>query len=120
MKILIIEDDIEYMNVLKKMLERQDYEVITAVDGEDGITKYKKNLPDIVITDLMMPVIGGLKVILELKEQFPKIKIIAISGGGELEAEKYLLVSKTLKADRALKKPFHNDELLQAISEILD
>jgi len=118
-QILIIEDNVEFRDVLKKMLERQDYEVTIASDGEEGTRLYSEILPDLVITDLIMPNKGGLRVISDLKEKFPLVKIIAISGGGELEAEQYLNASKSLKADLVFKKPFANEELFQGVKELI-
>jgi len=118
-QILIIEDNIEFRNVLKEMLARQNYEVIVASDGEEGTRLYEEALPDLVITDLIMPNKGGMRTISDLKEKFPLVKIIAISGGGELEAEQYLNASKSLKADRVFKKPFANEALIDAIKELI-
>ncbi len=59
-KILVIEDDVDFRNVLKTMLERQNYDVTVASDGEEGMRLYSEISPDLVITDLVMPNRGGL------------------------------------------------------------
>ena len=118
-QILVIEDDLEFKDVLKDLLERQNYDVIAASDGDEGVALYKEYFPDLIITDLMMPKKGGLSVIDDLKQEFPSVKIIAISGGGELEAEMHLNISRALLADRTLKKPFPNDDLIETINELI-
>ena len=69
-KILIIEDDVEYSNILKQMLERQDYEVLVASDGEEGIKIFRENPVPLVITDILMPNKEGMKPYLSLRESF--------------------------------------------------
>ncbi|MBU0469136.1 MAG: response regulator [Candidatus Omnitrophica bacterium] len=118
-KILLIEDNEVMRETLKELLERNSYEVLAASDGEEGTKLYNKFLPDLVITDLIMPNKGGLRTIVDLKQQTPSLKIIAISGGGTLEAEQYLNASKFLKADKTLKKPFSNEQLLERIKELI-
>src|SRR3989339_888592 len=114
-KILLIEDDLAMRETLEELLKRKGYDVTTAVDGDEGTRLYHEVQPDLVITDILMPNKGGLRTIVDLKQTAPNLKIIAISGGGTLEAEQYLNASKFLKVDKAIKKPFSNEELLQAI-----
>lgn len=117
--ILLIEDDVSLRNVLADMLERNGYDVAVASDGEEGSRIYDETLPDLVITDIIMPKKGGLLTIQYLKEKYPEVKIIAISGGGVLDAGQYLGISENLRADRSFEKPFSNKELLQAVKELI-
>lgn len=118
-KILIIEDDPLMMETLKGVLEINGFEVLSASNGEQGLSAFYDEPTPLIITDLIMPKKGGLRVIAELKEENPQLKIIAISGGGSREADEYLNASKTLNVDIALKKPFKNEELLSAINKLL-
>ncbi len=77
--------------------------------------KYRQDPADIVITDIRMPSKTGNEAILELRAEFPKVKIIAISGGGTVGSELYMRVARKLGADHALAKPFAPDELLSAV-----
>jgi len=117
--ILIIDDDNQFRTMLRKMVERNGYEVIEASDGKEGIELYRKNPTDLIITDLIMPEKDGIETIQELKKDFPDIKIIAISGGGRLGPQDYLHLAKMLGAQRTLTKPIELDELLKAIEELL-
>ena len=118
--ILIIDDDDQFRTMLRKMIERNGYEVIEASDGKEGINLYRKNPTDIIITDLIMPGKDGIETIQELKKDFPDIKIIAISGGGRIGPQDYLHLAKMLGAKRTFTKPIELPELLKAIEELLE
>jgi len=81
-RILLIDDDAPVRRTLRKMLERQGYEVEEAPDGKAGLTLYQENPADLIITDLIMPEMEGIETIMELRRRFPDVKIIAMSGGG--------------------------------------
>jgi CheY-like chemotaxis protein len=118
-RILLIEDDEALRDVLVSMLERKGYDVEVAGNGDEGIKLYRENPADLMITDIIMPVKGGIHTIVDLQKEYPDIKIIAISGGGMGAAEEYLEVVKVLSVKYALKKPFSNEELLNAIEDLL-
>jgi len=119
-QILIIEDDVEFRNVLKEMLERQDYEIMVASDGEEGIKMFRNNPTPLVITDIIMPNKEGVELIFELQRDFPDAKIIAISGGGKMKAEDCIkTVSLIPNVKRTFQKPFAMYEMLQAVKELV-
>lgn len=118
--ILIIDDDNQFRTMLRKMVERNGYEVIEASDGKEGIKLYRKNPTDLIITDLIMPDKDGIETIQELRKDFPDVKIIAISGGGRLGPHDYLHLAKMLGAQRTLTKPIELPELLRNIKELLE
>ena len=119
-QILIIEDDDSMRCVLKDMLERQNYEVMVASDGEEGIKMFRNNPTPLVITDIIMPNKEGVELIFEFERDFPDTKIIAISGGGKCSANDYLnMVSNSPNVKCTFQKPFAMDEMLQAVKEIV-
>ena len=71
------------------------------------------------ITDIIMPKKEGLETIVDLKADFPEVKIIAISGGGRLGPETYLELAGGFGANRLLNKPFGHEELLEAVQDLL-
>ena len=95
------------------------YEIIEAGDGQKGLELYRKHRPDLVITDLVMPEKEGLETIVELKREFPGVKIIAISGGGRKVPGAYLQIAKKLGAERTFTKPIDRLEMIQAVRELL-
>ncbi|MBF0141228.1 MAG: response regulator [Magnetococcales bacterium] len=115
-RILIIDDDQSILDFLRECLEKDGYQVNEAVDGKQAALCYRINPADLVITDIFMPVQDGLELIVELKINFPKIKIIAISGGAQtMSAELGLRITKFLGAVQQLEKPFTRKMVLDAV-----
>jgi DNA-binding NtrC family response regulator len=118
-RILIIDDESQIRSMLRLMLERVGYEVVEAPDGIEGIRQYREKPADLIITDLIMPNKDGIGMIIDLKKEFPNVKIIAMSGGGVNRPEGYLDGAKKLGASRTLTKPIDRDQMLMAVKEIL-
>ena len=84
-------------------------------------TDNRKEQPDVVITDVIMPEKEGAEVIFELQKEFPNIKIIAMSGGGQVKAEDYLKsITSLSNVKHTFEKPFVFDEMLQAVKELVN
>ena len=118
-RILIIDDEPQIRSMLTLMLEREGYEVVEAPDGVDGIKIYRQNPADLIITDLIMPNKDGIGMIIDLKKEFPDVKIIAMSGGGLNKPDGYLKGAKKLGAACTLTKPIDREKMLEAVREIL-
>ncbi len=118
--ILIIDDDVQVLAVYRGMLEREGFRVLESLDGLEGIETCRKEVIDLVITDIIMPGKEGLETILELRQEFPKLGIIAVSGGGRLGAGSYLPLAEKMGAHRTLTKPFTRQELLEIVGDVLD
>lgn len=119
-RILVIDDDVQMRQMLKQMLERQGYEVVEASDGKQGLALYRQTPTDLIITDIIMPEKEGVEMILELKRDFPDVKIIAISGGArDIDAQCCLAYVES-KVSRTFIKPFNREELLEAIQNLLN
>jgi DNA-binding response OmpR family regulator len=101
-------------------LTRSGYQVTEARDGAEGLRIHRGDPADLIITDVVMPEKEGLETILELRKEFPALKILAISGGGRNQPGDYLPVARKLGANRTLAKPFARAELLAAIRELLE
>lgn len=117
--ILIIDDDAALREVLRKILAAHGYEVLLAPDGEEGLALQRKRPADLILTDIIMPGKEGLETIRELRKEHPRVKIIAMSGGGTLRPADYLPAARQFGADRTLTKPFENDALLAVVREVL-
>ena len=115
-QILLVDDSQETVDGLKSFLE-QKYEVFTACNGLEclRVLEENKKLPDLVITDLVMPLIGGVGVISLLKQQSPNTPIIAMTGWGKHPSE----LATESKADMVLMKPFDLEDLDQSVSRLL-
>jgi two-component system, response regulator, stage 0 sporulation protein F len=111
--ILIIEDEGAIRALLRFALEAAGYEVTEAANGREGLDLYRRRPTDLVITDMLMPELNGLDLLLDLTREFLHAKVIAISGvGGE---NNFLDVAKLLGARQTFQKPFSVSQLLQAV-----
>jgi len=118
-RILLIDDEEPLRTLLRTTLERAGYEVIEASDGQMGLQLLAESSVDLVITDLVMPEKEGLETILELRRQNGSAKIIAISGGGRINPKVNLVIAEKFGALRTLAKPFSQQEILDAVAEVL-
>ena len=119
-RILIIEDDASTRMTIRGMLMLDSHEVIEATDGVEGLAHYREHLPDLVITDLFMPRVDGVKVIRELQADFPNIRIIAMTARANKEDYDFLRVTEAMGAAYTLKKPFTADDLRKAVAAVLE
>jgi YesN/AraC family two-component response regulator len=92
---------------------------VEASNGNEALNKINSVLPDLVITDIIMPEQDGIGTINQLKKISKDIKIIAISGGGRMLSEDYLNIARMLGACYTFNKPFDNSELLAKVSELI-
>jgi DNA-binding NtrC family response regulator len=112
-RILVIDDDASIRSLLRGLLEMQGYEVIEAENGSAGLRCYWAESPDLVITDMQMPVMDGMQLILELRRTCPRAKIIAMSGG-----QRTLNLARPL-TQHAFEKPFQLRQMLAAIQDLV-
>ena len=84
-KILIVDDEPVVRRVLRRMLEREGYQLIEAGDGEDAVAKAKEHRPSLVLLDLHMPGMDGLAALDALLGADPKLRVIMVTGDGEEE-----------------------------------
>jgi len=111
--ILIIDDKEPIRALLRTTLEAAGYEVMEAANGREGLALYRHRPADLVITDILMPELNGLDMLLELTREFLHAKVIAISGaGGE---QNVLDHAKLLGARQTFQKPFSMPRLLDAV-----
>jgi len=118
-RILVVDDNPDCRNLLHHMLEANDFQVQTAINGSDAIDKYKENPADLIIMDIVMPEKEGLETIIELKKYFPEVKIIAMSGGGSLGPKDYLDAAKLLGVECTFSKTFTPKELIEKVKELI-
>jgi len=117
--ILLVDDDVGVRQIAQQTLEGVGHRVVCAGDGRAASRAMAADAFDLVITDLLMPDRDGLELIEELRRSYPGVRIIAMSGGGRVSAEEYLLIAKFLGANGLLGKPFHPRQLLAAVEQAL-
>jgi DNA-binding response OmpR family regulator len=117
-RVLIIDDDAQFRLMLRRTLEKEGYEVFDAPDGQQGLFSYRQLQTDLVITDIIMPEKEGIETILDLRREFPSVKIIAISGGGRNSPGDYLTLANKLGAQVTMEKPLNRMRLLEEINHL--
>ena len=117
---LIIDDEELARFTIREMLEGAGYEVDEAENGRIGVDKQNATPFDMVITDIIMPEKEGVETIIDLKQRYPDLKIIAISGGGRTRNLDFLKLSERFGASKLLAKPFTEGQLLEAVEDLLN
>lgn len=114
-KILIIDDNVMVRKIIRNIFRNEGYEIEEAENGIEGLDMVKQEPFHLIITDILMPKMEGLELIIHLKRDFPEIKIIAISGGKPY----YLYMAKKLGIEGVFTKPVDPQELLKAVKKLI-
>ncbi|GAB6138262.1 sigma-54-dependent transcriptional regulator [Halanaerobaculum tunisiense] len=114
-KILVVDDEKNIRITLKQCLTT-DYEVVTAVNGEDGLEKFKEDNFDIVLLDMKLPGMDGLEVLRQVKQVDKEASVIMITGFSSVETA---VETMKLGAIDYLRKPFTPDEIKDIVSEVI-
>jgi DNA-binding response OmpR family regulator len=117
--ILVIDDDQAVRLTTQMILESEGYEVICAVDGEQGLRVFERASPHLVITDIIMPNKEGIETIMQIRSRDSKTPILAISGGGRIGNADFLRMAQQLGANEILAKPFKPQELTATVRRLL-
>ena len=117
-KIMIVDDEVHLARILQFTLEHAGYEVVTAFDGQEAIQKAREARPDLVILDLMLPLIDGYKVcnILKQDDELGNVPIIILTAR-DLATEE---LEEPIGADLLMQKPFNSGDLIDSIADLLN
>lgn len=122
-KILLVDDDVDFVESTKTVLESKPYEVIVAYDGAEGLKKAKEQVPDLVILDIIMPVRNGFMAAEQFKNdpQLKKIPVIMLTSFSAKHDQASIGISSglTLEAEDYIEKPIEPALLLKTISRYL-
>lgn len=119
-QILIIDDDELVRAALVLLLERQGHETLEARDGCQARRIIDACVPDLVITDIIMPEMEGFQLIHEVRKVAPGLKIIALSGGDPIVGQDIPGLASRLGADYAFSKPIDQHEFLSSVTRLLE
>ncbi|MBK1696570.1 response regulator [Rhodovibrio salinarum] len=117
--VLVIDDQADIRNVFAEVLQEAGYQVVTAVNGRDGLAKASSSEIDLIITDILMPERDGIEVIHEIKRTSGETPVVAVSGGGTMRGPDLLSIASKLHADATLQKPVDADALVRTVQELL-
>ena len=117
-KILVVDDEVQLVELIKMRLEASRYKVITAYDGQEALDKAKKEKPDLIILDLMLPKMDGYKVcgLLKADARYKKIPIIMFTARAQDSDKK---MGEDVGADGYITKPFEPETLLSKIKDFI-
>lgn len=115
-KILIVDDNPNMSSLLSEMLEVFDYESVLASDGNQALDELQSSEFSMVITDMRMPNMTGMELLKEVKQRYPKVKVVLISGytGAQIESE-----AEEHKADGFLGKPLMMSDIEKLLNDLL-
>lgn len=120
-RILIIDDDCEMRSMLCELLKREGYGVLSSQNGNEAMAECQSRDFDLAIVDIFMPEKDGIETIQEIRERFPDIKIIAISGDGNNQiTSHYLEIALCCGANHTLTKPFRRKDILSTVHACLN
>ncbi|HYP28968.1 MAG TPA: response regulator [Blastocatellia bacterium] len=116
-KILLVEDSEDAREALARLLELDDYTVVTADDGRNGLSVARAEHPDLIITDINMPHMSGIDMIkvLRKEEDFKEVPIVVITAYGRTVSTQAIEVG----ADSVMTKPVEYDELSDTVVKLL-
>jgi CheY-like chemotaxis protein len=127
--VLVVDDELDVRDAIERVLERSGYSVRKTGDAADALAELRRRGADVVITDIIMPKIDGVETIRSIRKEFPSVRIIAISGGGNfgisayrptaITTSAYLAAAERAGAHVVLTKPFESKDLLQAVEQVL-
>ena len=117
-KIVVIEDEVDILEVINYNLSKEGFDVCSALDGEEGLAWIKKEVPDLVLLDLMLPGLDGIEICRKLKTDYStrSIPIIMVTAKGE---ESDIVLGLGMGADDYMVKPFRPRELIARIRSVL-
>lgn len=118
-RILVVDDQRDMRQSVRRVLSRMGHEVVEAADGREALAALATPAIDLVVTDLNMPEMDGIELILSVTDRWPSMPIIAISGGGMLPKELLLDNAAVLGALTTLPKPLDLEALQDAVAAAL-
>jgi CheY-like chemotaxis protein len=119
-QILVIDDNQPLRRLLQITLEAEGHTVLLAADGAEGLRLARRQGADLVLCDLIMPVLDGLQAIRELRREFPALPVLAITGGVAHGSLDLIATARLLGAERVIRKPFALPDLLAVVKRTLD
>jgi len=116
-RILIVDDDPDIIESVRYALENNEYQVLVARDGNQGLAMAEREDPDLIILDMMMPKRSGFLVMEKLRRSSRPHKIIMITAN---EGNRHKAYAEMLGVDDYIRKPFNMNQLLESVSRVLD
>jgi DNA-binding NtrC family response regulator len=117
--VLIVDDDDNLRYALSKLLRKAGYLVLEAHNGRVASKLLRKAMPDVLVTDIVMPEQDGMGLLNTARELNPSIPVLVMTGGGNIVGLDYMSLAQTMGANATLCKPFDNDEVLSVVANLV-
>lgn len=118
MKVLIVDDDVDFAQTLGQVLAMAGYDIEIALNGRDGIAIQRRFKAAVMVLDIFMPHMDGFETLETLRKEFPGTRVIVMSGSGKLNSLSYLKAAGLMGADLVLSKPFEMKVLLEKLESL--
>lgn len=118
-RILVVDDEEDIQEFLRDTFQDLGHDVVVAENGQVAVDAYREAPADVVIMDLFMPKKEGLRAIVELQDDWPDVKVIAISGGGRMGKTDLLAMMKDFGVQYAFAKPFRMVDVIRAVNALI-
>ena len=116
-KVLVIDDEQIVLDSVKKILSKENYEVDVSQDSKSGLEMALQKDYDIVLTDIRMPKIGGMRILMDIRRNKPSVPVVLITGYASVQSA---VQAMKLGATDYIEKPFTPEELVDAVSAAID
>ena len=115
--ILVVDDEAKLREMMRTYLRQEGFHVVEARNGREGLEAHACHPIDVVLTDIIMPEKEGLETIMELRRSQSSARIVAMSGGGRINAQDCLMLARRLGAACVLEKPFTIEQMEAALAD---
>ena len=113
-KILLVDDEQEFVETLSERIRMREHDSEVALDGEQALKKMDDDLPDVVVLDLKMPGMDGMEVLRKIRNAYPKVQVIMLTGHGSEKDEEE---ARKLGAFEYLQKPVEIETLMKKVKK---
>lgn len=118
-KVLVVDDTKLLLDLMACELELEGFSVLAATSGEEALKSVRRHSPAIVVTDIWMPEISGISLIVDLKRSYPGLPVIAMSAYGDADEQRLRTVVTQIGADDFVRKPMPSGALGRCIRRAL-
>jgi CheY-like chemotaxis protein len=117
--ILVVDDERNVRQLLRRVLERAGYEVTEASNGEEAVSRIASGRFDLAIMDVVMPGKGGIEALMDIHSDYKNLKVIIISGKVDTASASFRSLASHFGASRIVRKPFDVEALLREVDSLL-
>ena len=118
-QILVVDDDPNILRNVREILEEEGHEVREALSGEAAMEILAGAPVDLIVSDLYMPAMDGIEILIRLHDEYPGVPLVAMSGGGRMAKQELLRDASMLGAVATLEKPFTVEQLIDIVNGAL-